>query len=161
MCTWLERWGPDSSSIDMYVYMMIAVKFHCLILFQIGDGWCLNFVVLSIRSWLVFYWAITSIVSSGMHWWWMMACFWYAFHQILDCFSADLSPVLLSKLFDFVLALLKGSRQCGLEGGWIGLHTEFKLFLRKQCQTSEPPRLFSEPPNEAAPENKLRTSDSC
>jgi hypothetical protein len=37
----------------------------------------------------------------------MMACFWYAFHQILHCFcfSADLSPVLLSKLFNFVLAL--------------------------------------------------------
>jgi hypothetical protein len=49
---------------------------------------------------------------------------------------------------------LKGSRQYGLEGGWIGLHTKFKLFLRKHCQTPEPPRLFSEPPNEAASENK-------
>jgi hypothetical protein len=43
-------------------------------------------------------------------------------------------------------------------GGWIGLHTEFKLFLRKHCQTPEPPRLFSD---EAASENKLRTSGNC
>jgi hypothetical protein len=46
-------------------------------------------------------------------------------------------------------------------GGWIGLHRKFKLFLRKHCQTPEPPRLFSEPPNEAASENKLRTSGHC
>jgi hypothetical protein len=56
---------------------------------------------------------------------------------------------------------VKGSRQYGLEGGLIGLHTEFKLFLRKHCQTPEPPRLFSESPNEAASENKLRTSGNC
>jgi hypothetical protein len=46
-------------------------------------------------------------------------------------------------------------------GGWIGLHTKFKLFLRKHCQTPEPLRLFSEPPNETTSENKLRTSGGC
>jgi hypothetical protein len=48
--------------------------------------------------------------------------------------------------------------QYGLEGGWIGLHTKFKLFLWKYSQTPEPLRLFLEPPNEVASENKLRTS---
>jgi hypothetical protein len=38
---------------------------------------------------------------------------------------------------------------------------KFKLFLQKHCRTPEPPRLFSEPPNEAASENKLRTSGNC
>jgi hypothetical protein len=57
-----------------------------------------------------------------------------------------------------------GSERIGAiwpRGGWIGVHTKFKLFLRKHCQTLKPPRFFSEPPNEAASENKLRTSGSC
>jgi hypothetical protein len=57
---------------------------------------------------------------------------------------------------------LKGSMQYGLEGGGVNRPAhKFKLFLQKDCQTPEPPRLFSEPPNEAASENKLRTSENC
>jgi hypothetical protein len=61
----------------------------------------------------------------------------------------------------FVAAPMKGSRQYGLEGGVNRPAHKFKLFLRKYCQTPEPPRLFLEPPNEAASENKLRTSGNC
>jgi hypothetical protein len=50
---------------------------------------------------------------------------------------------------------LKGSRQYGLEGGWVNRTAhKFKLFLQKDCEAPEPP-------NEAAFENKLRTSGSC
>jgi hypothetical protein len=57
--------------------------------------------------------------------------------------------------------LLKGSMQYGLEGGGVNRSTlKFKLFVQKDCQTPESPRLFSEPPNEAASENKLRTSEN-
>jgi hypothetical protein len=62
---------------------------------------------------------------------------------------------------------LKGSRQNGLEGGWIGLHTEFKLFLRKNTvrlrnlrdysrnlRTRQPPRINSELPTTVRTEHK-------
>jgi hypothetical protein len=55
---------------------------------------------------------------------------------------------------------VKGSRQYGLEG--VNRPAQkFKLFLQKNCQGPEPPRLFPEPPNEAASENKLRTFENC
>jgi hypothetical protein len=54
------------------------------------------------------------------------------------------------------------SEAIGPRGGGVNrpVH-KFKLFLQKDCQAPEPPRLFPEPPNEAASENKLRTSGNC